>query len=214
MSFGSYFVGTSFSYIIGALLFIGSYFTGNINPAIIIGRIHGVDVRSEGSGNAGTTNAIRTIGKKAGALTFAIDVLKGWGPLTAITHILGIENGGAEFAFLCGIFIIIGHMWPVVFGFKGGKGVATAFGILLFLDWRLALALIGVVIALTLATRIVSLSVLVACVLAIPLSYILDRPYLPGVVIIIALVVFKHRANIGRIIRGEEPKLSVGNKDQ
>jgi glycerol-3-phosphate acyltransferase PlsY len=199
--------------VMGYILFgVPAYFIGNINPAIIIGKLHGVDVRSEGSGNAGTTNALRTIGKKAGALTFVIDVLKGWAPLLAIEYIWGID-GGEGFAFLCGIFIILGHMYPIVFGFKGGKGVATTFGVLLFADWRLALILIGIVLALAAATRIVSLSVLVACAAAIPLAYFINGPgYCIIVAIIVALVVFKHRANIGRLIRKEEPKLSFGSK--
>jgi glycerol-3-phosphate acyltransferase PlsY len=191
---------------------VPAYFIGNINPAIIIGKLYGVDVRSEGSGNAGTTNALRTIGKKAGALTFVIDVLKGWVPLLAIEYIWGID-GGPAFAFLCGIFIILGHMYPIVFGFKGGKGVATTFGVLLFADWRLALILIGIVLALAAATRIVSLSVLVACAAAIPLAYFMaGTNYCIIIAIIVALVVFKHRANIGRLIRREEPKLSFGSK--
>jgi glycerol-3-phosphate acyltransferase PlsY len=200
--------------VISGLIILGCYFIGNINPAILIGRAYGVDVRAEGSGNAGTTNAMRTIGKKAGALTFVIDVLKGWLPLALISHIIGSQNGGMEFAALCGIFIILGHMWPILFGFKGGKGVATTFGVLLFMDWRLALILIGIVLVLAAITRIVSLSVLAACAAAVPLSYFIDRPYIMAVIIIVALVVFKHRANIGRLARGEEPKLSFGRKDE
>jgi glycerol-3-phosphate acyltransferase PlsY len=210
MNFDFYMIGPG---LIGGLLCIATYFIGNINPAILIGRAYGVDVRTEGSGNAGTTNAMRTVGKKAGVLTFVIDVLKGWAPLIAITYLLGAENGGAQFAFLCGTFTILGHMWPIVFKFKGGKGVATTFGVLLFMDWRLALILIGIVLALAAITRIVSLSVLIACALAIPLSYVFDRPYLPGVIIIIALIVLKHRANIGRLIKGTEPKMSFGTKE-
>jgi glycerol-3-phosphate acyltransferase PlsY len=156
---------------------------------------------------------MRTIGKKAGALTFVIDVLKGLAPLILISRVIDPGNAWMQFAALCGIFIILGHMWPVVFGFKGGKGVATTFGVMLFMDWSLALILIGIVLVLAAATRIVSLSVLVACAAAVPLSYIMDHPYLPAVIVILVLVVFKHRANIGRLARREEPKLSFGKKD-
>ncbi|MDR1043400.1 MAG: glycerol-3-phosphate acyltransferase, partial [Clostridiales Family XIII bacterium] len=87
---------------------VGCYFVGNINPAILIGKAYGVDVKREGSGNAGMTNAMRTIGKRAGVLTFVVDVAKGLIPTLVVTHF-----AGASFGMLCGVLVVVGHIWPV-----------------------------------------------------------------------------------------------------
>ncbi|MDR3305248.1 MAG: glycerol-3-phosphate 1-O-acyltransferase PlsY [Clostridiales Family XIII bacterium] len=201
--------------IIAAVL---AYFIGNINPAILIGRAYGVDVRKTGSGNAGTTNAIRSIGKKAGALTFAIDVFKGW-----LCFFAASEIGTMPMALICGFFVVLGHMYPAVFKFKGGKGVATAFGALLAACWWFALILIAVVIVMAAIFRRVSLGVMAAAAVALVIAFnaeIMDKlsgaaDYFPWwVLLIIALVVWKHRGNINRLVHGTEPKLSFGKSDK
>ncbi|MDR1029137.1 MAG: glycerol-3-phosphate acyltransferase, partial [Clostridiales Family XIII bacterium] len=105
------------NHLLLALMIVAAYFIGNLNPAIMLGRARGVDVRSEGSGNAGTTNALRTMGKKAAALTFAVDVLKGFLPVLLAARYIGLS-----YAMLCGLAVILGHMWPAVYELKGGKG--------------------------------------------------------------------------------------------
>jgi len=207
--------------VIAAVL---AYFLGNINPAIIIGRAKGIDIRAQGSGNAGATNAMRSIGKKAGALTFVIDVAKGFAgfaiPL-AVFHEIPV-------ALLCGLCVVLGHMYPAVYGFRGGKGVSTTFGVLLGVSALYALVLLAIVIVFTAIFRRVSLSVMIAAAAAIILifwggyhqqlssykvGFMEFNNYLPlWIIIIMALVVWKHRGNIGRLVKGQEPKLSFKGK--
>jgi len=242
----NFFIGLSigsFQWYVIAIAAVCAYFLGNINPAIIIGRAKGVDIRAQGSGNAGATNALRSLGKKAGALTFAIDVVKGWAgyfiPYAVFSKVLlyQMEEGTAYMiwylpivlpaAMLCGLCVVIGHMYPAVFGFRGGKGVATAFGVLLAAAPLYALVLLAVVIVFTAIFRIVSISVMIAVAVALVLvfwgggfqgeSFFYDVGFLQfnvyqplWVIVILALVVFKHRENIKRLFKGEEKKLSFG----
>jgi len=191
------------------LCMITSYFIGNINPAIILGKIYGVDVRKEGSGNAGTTNVLRTVGKKAGVITLLVDVAKGFIP-TFFAHVI---TGSITLPMLCGICVVAGHMWPVIFGFRGGKGVATSFGILLAAQPILALILLGIVALGILVTRRMSVGVICAVLLAVPIGYYLDHENLVWITILAILILVKHRDNIKRIIKGTEPKISFGNRD-
>jgi glycerol-3-phosphate acyltransferase PlsY len=185
------------------------YFIGNINPAILIGRAYGVDVKREGSGNAGMTNAMRTIGKQAGVLTFVIDVAKGLLPTLLVSHV-----AGASFGMLCGALVIVGHIWPVAYGFNGGKGVSTCFGVMLAFDARLALILLALVLLWAFVTKRVSAGTLIACACAAPIAYVIDPADVLLTLIIIALVVISHRANIVRLVHGTEPKMSFGNRDK
>jgi glycerol-3-phosphate acyltransferase PlsY len=191
-----------------ACILAGCYFIGNINPAILIGRAHGVDVRSEGSGNAGMTNAMRTIGKRAGVMTFVIDVLKGFLPTLAAAHF-----ANASLGMLCGILVAVGHIWPVVYRFRGGKGVSTCFGVMLAFDAKLALILLVIVVAGALATKRVSAGTLIACACALPLTYLMNPSIMPAMAAVIALVVIGHRSNIVRLVKGTEPEMSFGRKE-
>jgi glycerol-3-phosphate acyltransferase PlsY len=188
---------------------VGCYFIGNINPAILIGRAYGVDVKREGSGNAGMTNVMRTVGKKAGVFTFAVDVLKGFVPVLAL-----IQVAGAPFGVLCGVLVIVGHIWPALYGFSGGKGVSTCFGVMLAFDVRLALILLAIVLIGALVTKRVSAGTLIACACGAPLSYLLDPMDTPGMLAILILIVIGHRGNIVRLVRGTEPEMSFGSKDR
>jgi glycerol-3-phosphate acyltransferase PlsY len=187
----------------------GCYVIGNINPAILIGRAYGVDVKREGSGNAGMTNVMRTVGKKAGVITFVIDVLKGFVPTLAFTYL-----AGPSFGMLCGALAIIGHIWPILDGFSGGKGVSTCFGVMLAFDARLALILLAIVLLGALVTKRVSAGTLIGCACGVPISYVLDPMNTLAMLAIIVLIVIGHRANIVRLIRGTEPKMSFGSKDR
>ncbi|MDR2486809.1 MAG: glycerol-3-phosphate 1-O-acyltransferase PlsY [Clostridiales Family XIII bacterium] len=202
--------------IILLIVFVAvSYLLGNLNGAILIGRVHGVDVRNEGSGNAGTTNAMRTIGKRAGAFTFLIDVMKGFIPVY-VTHYYDTGTwtfeGVSLAAGICGVAVVVGHMWPALFGFRGGKGVATTFGVLLFLDWRLALIGIGIVLLVTVITMRVSAAVLIACICTVPLSFFLCPDYFIIFAAIVILIIVKHSDNIKRLLKGTEPPMSFGKK--
>ncbi|MDR1779010.1 MAG: glycerol-3-phosphate 1-O-acyltransferase PlsY [Clostridiales Family XIII bacterium] len=218
---GSY---TYLSYLVVLIVF--GYFLGNVNPAIIIGRLKGVDIRKQGSGNAGTTNALRTLGKGVGAVVFLVDVLKGFVPVFVIKMFADswqYSFAPNQEALLCGLFIILGHMWPMLFRFKGGKGVATTFGVLLAVAPVVALILIGVVLLTVAVFRMVSLGVMIAAAVAVPLSCFMDlNPYpmgiseliLPWWILVVAmLILIKHRGNFERIVSGTESKLKLGKKE-
>ena len=193
------------------LIIIGlaAYALGNINPSIIIGKFRGIDIRKEGSGNAGMTNTIRVMGLGAGIAVFIVDVLKAF-----IAVKLGLSFGGkygAMAAFGC---VILGHCFPAVFGFKGGKGVASAFGAALALNWPSALAAIIAAGALFGITRRMSVASLGAA-LAYPLLIWHFAPaYLYFSIGAAAFLMVMHITNIKRIAKGEEKPLTIGGKDK
>ena len=191
------------------ILVIASYLIGNINPAIIMGKMYGLDIRDSGSGNAGTTNVLRTIGKKAGVITFVVDVLKG-----VVCTLLPLLFISLPVALLCGVAVIVGHMFPVFHGFRGGKGVATTFGALLGINVLLALALIAIFIVVVLIFKRVSLGVIVALIVAVPIGGLFNELYPLWILIFAVLIVFKHRQNIVRLVKGVEPKISIGSKEK
>lgn len=193
-----------------------AYFLGNISPAILIGKIHGIDIRKEGSGNAGTTNVIRTLGLKSGLATLAVDVAKG---IVAAEIGKAIEPGFG--IFVAFIFVILGHCFPALYDFKGGKGVATTLGAALALSWQSALLALAIAAIILIVVRIMSVASMIA-VAAYPfiLYWILgaecvNREIYTGLTAVIAVfVIVMHRENIGRLIRGEEKKLSFGKKKE
>lgn len=184
-----------------------SYMIGNLSPATIVGKLHGVDIRKEGSGNPGTTNVLRTLGKKAAACTLVIDILKGFIPV-----IIGRMVGGELIAVCCGTAAFAGHNWPVIYKFKGGKGIATGFGMILAIDWRVGLiALASAVIGVLITKRMSCGSILAAVIFSV--ATFIFRPRLGIWSAILALImIWKHRANIQRIIKGEEPPLGFLSK--
>ncbi|MDD4565786.1 MAG: glycerol-3-phosphate 1-O-acyltransferase PlsY [Eubacteriales bacterium] len=184
-----------------------SYLLGNISPAILIGRLKGVDIRKEGSGNAGTTNVLRVLGKKAAIATLLIDILKG-----VATVMIGRYIGGQALALACGIAVLSGHIWPVVFGFRGGKGIATAFGVVVTLEPLLGLIEITVAFIFMLISRRVSVGSIAAAILLPFLAYFFDPVYLPWIAVMAVIVLFKHRMNIVRLLKGEEPKVSFSKR--
>lgn len=180
-----------------------AYFIGNISPAIILGKLNGVDIKKEGSGNAGTTNVLRVLGKKAAVITLIVDILKGF-----LAVKLGFLVCGYGAGALCAVAVFCGHIWPCLYHFKGGKGVATAFGTLLAINWILALSVLGVVAVFVALTQRMSVGSLMGAVSFPVLSWFLEPGFLgPGIIMAI-IVIVKHRANIGRLLRGEEPKMS------
>ena len=185
---------------------IAAYFLGNVSPAILVSRALGGkegDIRKQGSGNPGTTNMLRVYGKKAAAVTLLIDVLKG---VAAV--LIGRAAGGEPLAYLCGFLVEIGHMYPVCWGFKGGKGIATGLGVLLAISPLYGLLELAAAVVFFVTTKMVSVGSLVAAV-AMPL---LALHFAPGffwyAVVLAAIVIYKHRSNIKRLINHEESKIS------
>ena len=194
-------------YWLCVLLWAAAYMVGNISPSILIGRARGIDIRKEGSGNPGTTNTLRVMGKGPALAVLLIDILKG----TVVVVLAGILFG-ETMAEACTLFVFLGHIFPVCFGFKGGKGVATAFGALAGLYPALGFSLLGIVVLAVLISRRVSVGSIAGAIACPILAYFMipDFTYLAAVMGLIVLV--RHSSNIGRLIRREEPPLSFGKK--
>ncbi len=186
-----------------------AYFLGNISPSTLLARAAGLDIKKEGSGNAGTTNALRVLGKKAALITLVVDIGKG-----VLAVMLGYWFSVPLAAMLCALAAFMGHVWPVVFKFKGGKGVAVAFGALLGVNWQLALAALAVVAVVVLATRMVSLGSIIGALSFPVLAYFMEPDFIYIGSLMAVLLIYAHRGNIRRIIKGEENKLSFGHKSE
>lgn len=184
-----------------------SYLIGCFSSAYFLGKISkNIDIRNYGSGNAGATNALRVLGKKVGALTFALDILKG-----VIAVLIGKYMFGFNGSLLAGIFVVLGHDFPIFLGFKGGKGVATSFGVLLILNWKAGLICLLVAASIIIFTKYVSLGSIAASISA-PVAMVLTldsvNKYLYITTwVLAALSVYRHKANVLRLCRGEENKL-------
>ncbi len=193
------------------LLLIVAYLLGSVSFAILVARVYGLpDPRSHGSGNPGATNMLRTGKKSAAALTLLGDALKGYLAVILAQWVASAYSLPAYVPYLAALAAFLGHLYPVFFGFKGGKGVATALGVLLALDLRLGGLTIltwGVVFAIT---RVSSLSALVAATLAPVYGYYLlghgpDSRFLAGILAVLSLLVLaRHQSNIRKLLSGEE----------
>lgn len=204
-----------------ALVILGAYLLGAIPFALLAGKLLlGIDLREHGSGNLGATNALRVLGKRAGACVLLLDALKGGLPVALAPRLLVGAPAWLPVA-LAGA-AILGHVFPVYLRFRGGKGVATSAGAFLALH-PAAFGAAALVFALSLAgSRIVSLSSLLAA-LALPSAALLldgwllatglEAPRTALFVAIACLVWFKHRANVGRLLRGEEPRIGKSSVD-
>jgi glycerol-3-phosphate acyltransferase PlsY len=192
------------STIILIIATIFCYFLGNISPAIILSKIlTKKDIRTVGSGNAGTTNVLRTMGKVPAAITLIIDIAKG-----AIAVLIGTYFGGQDLGMLCGLAAFLGHIWPAVYGFRGGKGIATAAGVIIALEPLMGLVVATIAIGMIAISKRVSVGAIVAALSLPIISYFFDPKYVIWACILAAIVIIKHRANIKRLIKGEEPKLN------
>jgi len=183
-----------------------SYFIGNISFAYILGKIlANKDVREFGSGNAGTTNAIRAFGKKVGVMVFLGDVLKG-----VVAVLLGRYFAGQTGAYIAGAFAIIGHNWPVLLNFKGGKGVATTIGVMVFVNFYLTLICVIFGVIIIIFTRTVSLGSIFGMAVAPLVAIILIRPLtidlLVFTIFVASMSIYRHKDNIKRLIKGNENK--------
>ena len=184
---------------------------------IISKKMAGFDVREKGSGNAGSTNVLRTVGKKAGALTLLGDCLKGV-VAVLVAYVVAIimkdSINGALLIQIAGVAVILGHTFPIFFGFKGGKGVATALGIILVTNWNIGLICLVFALVLMVLTKMVSLGSVGAAVLFPVLvtfmphnAYLIDGSYIIYSIILAVFVIYNHRANVKRLLTGTENKL-------
>lgn len=197
-----------------ALLAVVSYLIGSVNSSILISRmVTGKDIRESGSGNAGATNMLRTMGKKYAVITLIIDILKGVIAvlLARLAAPLGFI-GGADY--IAGVCAVLGHNFPIFFGFKGGKGVATSLGVVLMVDWKIGLIVLVAALAIMAVSRIVSLGSIMAAVIFMILQVVFmlvnnefDAVRLVCVLILGILLVARHHANIKRLLNGTENKL-------
>ena len=199
------------------LVVIVAYLLGSISFSVIISKkLAGFDVREKGSGNAGSTNVLRTVGKKGAILTLICDCLKGV-IAVLIAYIVSKttqNTDGALLVQLAGLAVVLGHTFPIFFNFKGGKGVATSLGVLLIINWQIGLICLVFALLLMALTRFVSLGSVSAAILFPVLTifihshYILDGRYIIFALLLGAFVVFNHRANVKRLLEGKENKLS------
>lgn len=209
------------AYIVIAII---AYAIGSINFSVIISRkVAGFDIREKGSGNAGSTNMLRSVGKKAALMTLCCDILKGVVSIliAIIAGLIAKESANSailvQIAALC---VVIGHTYPIFFEFRGGKGVATSLGIIILVNWKIGLICLVFALALMIVTRMVSLGSVSAAVLfpiltlAIPDNYIVEGNYFIFGILLAAIVIFNHRTNIKRIIEGKENKLSFKKKEE
>lgn len=202
----------------------GSYLVGSLPFGLLTARwVAGIDIRQQGSGNIGATNVGRVVGAKWGIAVLVLDALKGLLPTLLFPLLLTEEQSAnaGHVAALSGVLAILGHMFPAWLGFKGGKGVATALGVILALGWQASLVAFLVFVLAFAVFRIVSLSSMLASTAYGVTQLILLRPdpFSPEhwslsafSILIPLLIIFRHRANIGRLLRGEEPRFQFGKK--
>ena len=200
-----------------AAALIACYLIGSIPMALIVGRIVGkIDIREAGSGNAGATNVYRLFGLKPYLVTLSVDIFKGYAAVVFIAPYGAGIIPEQRVALLCGVLAMLGHIWTVFARFKGGKGVATGGGVMLGLAPGAAFAAIGVYLAVTFTTKYVALGSMLAA-LSLPAFMLLIDPGADRLVLIIALglailIIYTHRGNIQKLLRGEESKTDFFTK--
>jgi glycerol-3-phosphate acyltransferase PlsY len=202
--------------ILFIICLLQGYLLGSINSSIIVGKFHGIDIRSHGSGNAGMTNTLRTLGKTSAIIVILGDVLKG-----VFACVIGSILLDSFFDFTAagllagGIGALFGHNWPLYFGFRGGKGVLTTITVILMMDWRIGIILIGVFVLTVAFTRFISLGSVLAAILFSIISVFFrdffgrDMLFSVFAVLVSAIVIIKHVSNIERLIKGQENKFSL-----
>ena len=211
------------SYIIVAII---AYAIGSINFSVIISRkMAGFDVREKGSGNAGTTNMLRSVGKKAAAITLLCDILKGviYILIALLVGNIAKNVDKAVLVQIAGILVVVGHTFPIFFEFKGGKGVATSLGVIMMINWQIGLICLVFAIAIMAFSKMVSMGSVGAAILFPILTLFINTnfivqesgmKYFVFSVMLAAMVIFNHRANIKRIANGTENKLSFKNTNK
>ena len=197
---------------------LAAYLTGSLSFAVLVSRVMGLaDPRSYGSQNPGATNVLRSGNKAAAALTLLLDGVKGWLPVWAVVRYGAAYGLGDGTLAMVALAAFAGHVWPVFFRFKGGKGVATAAGVLLGIEPVLGLATFATWLIVAFFTRYSSLAALASAVFA-PAYYFLgnqvvwliDKQVLLATVVMSGILVWRHQANIAKLMRGEESRIGDG----
>ena len=197
----------------GLAAVVAAYLIGSLSFAVIVSKFYGLDdPRSYGSGNPGATNVLRSGRKKAAALTLLGDALKGLVAVLLARWLQSHFGLADEVVAAVAVAVLAGHMWPLFFGFKGGKGVATALGVLLALSWPVALICAAVWLVMAFGLKISSLAALTATVIS-PLAamFLVQQPsWQAAIAVIAALVLLRHRSNIQNLLSGKESKIGSG----
>lgn len=191
-----------------AVAAIAGYLLGSLSFAIVVSRVLALpDPRSYGSRNPGATNVLRSGSKAAAVLTLVGDAGKGW----LAVWLAWIATGNLVVAAVAGLAAFVGHLFPVFYRFAGGKGVATAAGVLLALDWRVGLGTIATWLIIAAFLRYSSLAALIAAVFAPLAALFVLGPGLPALAVLVmaALLVWRHKQNISRLLSGTEPRLGA-----
>ncbi|MDD2482241.1 MAG: glycerol-3-phosphate 1-O-acyltransferase PlsY [Lutispora sp.] len=187
-----------------------SYFLGNISVSFLIAKYAGgIDIRKHGSGNAGATNVFRTLGAKAGLTAFIGDALKG-----VFAVLIGKLIGGEDGQIAAGIFVVIGHNWPMLLGFKGGKGIATTIGVMIAINPYIVAAIVPIGLVIIFITKYVSLASITGMVI-FPITMLLIKQPMKLVLfsfLLSAMALYKHKSNIKKLMTGTESKLGNKNK--
>lgn len=187
------------------LALLAAYVVGSLDFAVVVGRMHGVDIHEVGSGNPGTANVLRTLGRGPAAMVFVGDMLKG-----VIAAAIGMVVGGGDpqglWAFAAGLAAVVGHCYPVFHRFRGGKGVATAVGVVLFTLPLAGLALAALWIAVVAASRVSAVGSLALAAASVPAAMWRGLTGVPLILVALTflLVVWRHRSNIRRLVTGDE----------
>lgn len=203
-----------------AIMAIIAYLIGSINFSVILSKkMAGFDVREKGSGNAGTTNMLRSVGKKAAVITLICDILKG-----VVSILIAMAFGKmftdvneALLIQVAGVAVIIGHTFPIFFKFKGGKGVATSLGVLIMSNWQIGLICLVFALILIILTQMVSVGSIAAAILYpvltlfIPENYIVPGNYIIYSIVLAVIIIFNHRENVKRLLNGTENRISLKN---
>ncbi|WP_369799466.1 MULTISPECIES: glycerol-3-phosphate 1-O-acyltransferase PlsY [unclassified Eikenella] len=200
-------------FVWGLVAVAAAYLIGSLSFAVIVSKFYGLDdPRSYGSGNPGATNVLRSGRKKAAALTLLGDALKGLVAVLLARWLQSHFGLADEVVAAVAVSVLVGHMWPLFFGFKGGKGVATALGVLLALSWPVALICAAVWLIMAFGLKISSLAALTATVIS-PLAamFLVQQPsWQAAIAVIAALVLLRHRSNIQNLLSGKESKIGSG----
>ena len=203
-----------------AIVAIIAYLIGSVNFSVILSKkMAGFDLREKGSVNAGTTNVLRTVGKKAAIITLICDILKGVVAILIALLVGKIVQGsnGSLLVQCAGVAVILGHTFPIFFKFKGGKGVATSLGVLIMSNWQIGLICLVFALILIALTQMVSVGSIAAAILYpvltlfIPQNYIIPGNYLIYSVVLAVIIVFNHRENVKRLLKGTENRISFKN---
>ena len=186
------------------LFIVIAYLIGSISPALLVGKIfYKTDIRTMGSGNLGTTNTFRCLGKKAGVIVFVLDISKG----IIATMLPSLVLGRVEYLSIFGAFAMIGHVYPIFANFKGGKAVATGSGVFIFLYPTLSLILVAIFFSTLFITGYVSLGSVLICLTSIVYLSIFESGIDKWIMIVMCIfVIYMHKSNIKRLLNGTENK--------